>query len=459
MSRIWVSLAVAMVMSIGCECCWADDVPRHDTSRGWPRAKTVEDFRNLPTATLEIRAELLSDEVALELKRFPNLKKLNLNYPEMGDAGFSAVCEMSGLEELQTTAARRICNEGFKNLPRLKNLRLLSIETHGTLDDTTLALIGQLTNLQELYLFQGGTFSSKGLNLLGKLPKLVSLDLSNCGGIDDDACESISRIRSLQNLELDGCLHVTDAGLEHLCLLSSLESLFACGWHNISDMGLSALAKHTCLVRLIGFEGANLSDASLEILSAMSQLQHLAIGSYASRFTAKGIAKLTSLKSLRELSLDGLRNGCVSDIESLKLLPCLEALRVRQISVTDEYLKMLATFPAICRIELWWLDAAGSLTFTNEGLRHLVELRTLKSLVINGNSTMDDESLKIVSAIPSLETLIVVGASRITGRTLKEFVPAKQLRSLRFVYCGALSELAVLEFRGARPDVNVKYEE
>src|SRR5262245_21035650 len=184
--------------------------------------------------------------------KLAHLRKLDLSFSLLTDAGMERLKPLTGVTELDLYSVERITDvaiayiRGWKNLERL-NLRgtdvtdttlqyltglpaLKSLDvSHTQVTNNGMEYLPSLRTLEELYV-GGNKVTGAGLRWLKTLPKLRVLDLNgmqkrNSGiwsvSLTDFDLETIGGFRRLEELNLGGA-QITDAGLRGLSALAGL---------------------------------------------------------------------------------------------------------------------------------------------------------------------------------------------------------------------------------------------
>lgn len=229
------------------------------------------------------------------------------------------------------------CHEALINDEDLSYLQKLTYLECKLCDKLTPVGFSHLSKLEVLKIeFQ---FYSK-TDVIGLLPNLKELELFNTN-IGDNWFKSFPK---LQSLKLRLCYNITDKGLSYLTQLTKL-SLIKCP--NITDNGLSQLVNLMDLY----LDSSVITDEGIKYLT---KLTHLDISECKNNITNEGIENLIQLKYLRlsPYILDG----------ALKNLIHLTYLFVPPKIKRDRY------------------DYNFYPCMTNEGIKHLTKLRTLKCI-------------------------------------------------------------------------------
>jgi len=142
-----------------------------------------------------------------------------------------------------------------------------------------------------------------------------------------------------------------------------------------------------------------------------------------SRWTDEDFRRVGSLSGLKDLSL----GAGVTDqtLPFLCGLPALEVLQTNQAKISDEGLKPLAAVKTLKNLKFFHPGGA----FTGAGLAHLAELPALEQLTVAGSLSFGDEGMAAVAKLVRLKEFRTWHA----GQTLdgvRHLMELKQLKSL-----------------------------
>jgi hypothetical protein len=174
-------------------------------------------------------------------------------------------------------------------------------------------------------------------------------------------------------------------------------------------------------LRRIEVTGFSVSDDFVEHLIALENLEALDL--VLTSVTDKGVARLSTLKKLRELRICHCSN------------------------VTD---KGITTLGKLANLELLWIKENPKVTGT--GLTGLRELTKLRSLDLDW-SRITDEGVKALGGHPSLESLALNGCP-ITDQSLSYLPKIPKLRDVAFASTG-VTDAGVRAFRERHPSIGV----
>lgn len=192
----------------------------------------------------------------------------------------------------------------------------------------------------------------------------------NSSHVYDENVETLSQLQNLEKLDLSNCF-MTDKAFEHIAKMSQLRSLSVAGCKNISLQGLEYLINMPNLKNLDLSNFSHLSGHALLIFSCRLNIESLDL----------------SFISLSKAPL----NEKLSQLRQLKLQNCHP--------ISDEVMAFIARHP---NLEHLYLNGS---TITEEGLKHIAELTSLKILNLSGCKTLNAKGLKILSSLTELVSL------------------------------------------------------
>ena len=311
-------------------------------------------------------------------------------------------------------------------------------------DDKCLSYIAGLTGLKVLIL-EYTDISNEALRSLEQLKSLTQLSLIS-EKLDDTGLSHIAELKSLKGLRFYSP-KVTNAGLSHLVKLTWLEELFP-GGESLGDDGLIHLAKLPKL-RYLALSDRNFTDAGLLHLKNLPSLKKLeflwppvtqAWLTNLSKLTAiealhingvitdEDLAQLTSMRSLKELTLDRGTMGrgvFITDagLAELKQFRSLESIELHYARCTDEGLRHLSELGTLKRLVI-----PNCFGFTDAGLSHIAKLRNLQELNIRSDG-FTDAGMADIAELNDLKAL-AISSDSITNAGLAKLAALKSLRRL-----------------------------
>ena len=288
-------------------------------------------------------------ERVVEIK---TLKRLDLSFTYVSDAGIELLQQLPQLEELTLDATEAITDAAASYLRANKRLRKLVL--------------------------RGTDITDVGMPYLAALTGLKSLDLSHTM-VGDVGLESLPALSELEELNLGGT-RITGINLNFLKLLPKLKKL--------SFNGIQRRNAGACWTPLI-------TDLDLDTISLLSGLEDLNLGVGVSlgktgvavgagnchvtggiQLTDLGVAKLARLTKLRRLDISGAKIT-PAGLKVLRSLPQLERLSVWNCQALDDSAAPeLASVPKLAFLDLSY-TAAG-----DETLKSLAGLSNLKLLYL-----------------------------------------------------------------------------
>jgi hypothetical protein len=229
------------------------------------RVYAVPDFELKPPRTYPFP---LDDDWLSHVRAFPRLRDLELASPNITDAGFIHLQDLSQLTQLSIQHAP-IEGNGMLHLRGLTRLEALNFDWTRLSD---VALVNLQPNTRLTFLSAEGTkIGDAGLAHLAKFPALAVLDLSRtcvsgtglvhlqslsrleqlalrAAPITADGWTSLGTLHQLIHLDLS-CTGINGDGIAHLQGLMRLKSLCLNGT-SITDEALDHLESHSALVTL-----------------------------------------------------------------------------------------------------------------------------------------------------------------------------------------------------------------
>jgi internalin A len=272
------------------------------------------------------------------------LKRLDLSFTYVSDAGIERLQQLQQLEELTLDATEAITDAAASYLRANKHLRKLVLR--GTdITDVGMPYLAALTGLKSLDLSHT-MVGDVGLESLPALSELEELDLggTRITGINLSFLKLLPKLKKLsfngiQRRNAGACWTplITDLDLDAISLLSGLEDLNLGIGVSLGKTGV-AVGAGNCHVT----GGIQLTDLGIVKLAKLTKLRRLDISG--ARITPAGLKALTSLP-LERLSLwncSGLDDSAAPEYAAL---PKLSILDLSYTSASDATLKSLAALP------------------------------------------------------------------------------------------------------------------
>jgi internalin A len=294
-------------------------------------------------------------ERVVEIK---GLKRLDLSFTYVSDAGIERLQQLQQLEELTLDATEAITDAAASYLRANKHLRKLVLR--GTdITDVGMPYLAALTGLKSLDLSHT-MVGDVGLESLPGLSELEELDLggTRITGINLNFLKLLPKLKRLsfngiQRRNAGACWTplITDLDLDNISLLSGLEDLnlgigvslgktgvpvgggncHVTGGIQLTDLGVAKLAKLTKLRRL-DISGARITPAGLNVLKSLPQLERLSLWN-CTALDDSAAAQFAAAPKLTMLDLSYTSAGDAT-LKSLTALPNLKLLYLTDTKVT-----------------------------------------------------------------------------------------------------------------------------
>lgn len=182
---------------------------------------------------------------------------------------------------------------------------------------------------------------------------------------------------------------------------------------------LSALASNDLVV--LNFEGAEITDDQLKHISNLTGLQELDLSE--TNILGTGLKYLARLDSLKKLWLANTHVGD-NELSYLLELPCLEGLGLRDTPTTDTGMVHVGKITSLETLSLGW-------GIGDEGLSHLKNLISLRSLKVNDRS-ISDKGISHLAGMTQMESL-QIQMTQTTNEGLRHLEQMKKLKSLNLM--------------------------
>jgi hypothetical protein len=321
----------------------------------------------------------------------------------------------------------------LKQLARLRNLRHLQLQRNPGLADATLAELAALPRLERLDL-ECRKVTGQGLKRLAAAKELRALVLERIDVTDEDLKE-LAKFPKLEELTLflDG--RVTDAGVRELGQLKRLRAL-RFGFPQLTDEGVGHLTKLQGLESLSLF-GPLIGDRGMKEVARLENLRRLEI--FNTQVTDAGLKELSGLRNLRWIGLSGaelITDGGIKELTVHKGLQVIELVGARD-KITDAALKDLARLKELKTIEIY-----GGRLVTDAGLKELIGLPKLTSLVMSDTAITDAGVKELLTSRADLEVL-QLGSTRVSDEVTPLLARQKKLRFLDLSHCRRLTDESV----------------
>jgi hypothetical protein len=218
--------------------------------------------------------------------------------PVFTAAGFDALKNLANLGFLGCQG-KHCDNQAMHRIGAIPRLRML-MGQGAVADDDGFAALSRSQSIEYIWGRECPNLSGQGFQALASMPSLRGIAVS-CSNVDDASLAWLPRFPSLREfMPMD----VPDAGFRHIARCENLEGLWCMYCQDTGDAATEHIAG---LKKLKDYYAGKtrITDRSLEILQGMASLERLSFWQCAA-LTDGGIAHLTGLPNLREITLDGL---------------------------------------------------------------------------------------------------------------------------------------------------------
>ena len=222
--------------------------------------------------------------------------------------------------------------------------------------------------------------------------RLVEVSIQDGAAVTAADLAALGGVASLRRLAVQNCRMLNDAMVESLTALSQLESL-AITNSAISDAAVQAIAtSFPNLVELDLSSNTNLTGAALKAIAGLGKLERLSL--LQTGFNDLNTRRLSKLQNLRVLDLRGNMEAGDPTLELLGGLPRLVALKHRSTAVTDAGMEGLARSPTLESLLI------QDFAITDASGRHLASMEKLSSLEIFRCQGIGSEGVLALGGLP-----------------------------------------------------------
>jgi len=399
-------------------------------------SKTTDDGLRALTQLRSLRHLRLGKEGAFtdrgmdHLAAMPSLKVLWLDTHNVTDEGLRRLAQSRSLERLCICWLDKITDRGIAYLTAMSQLKGLNAMNLKLLTNATMAHLATMPNIDDLRLPHG--FTDAGINHLAKLDRLKYLWVSCIGNspLTDKALATVSKLPELEVLYIGGA-GFTNEGMELFQNLKNLSALHIAFWPGLDNETLKQLARLPKLRDLSWSSSDSVTMSGLSVLNRLAGLESLSISDIRQD---DGGLDLSGLKKLRRLRIMMWHKTTMVGKEF--------------VSTWDEYHDSdLTSLSGLTNLENLSLTGPG---IGYAGFEHLSSLTNLKYLQIGGSANLTDDGLKHLANMRRLDSLFI-GDSRITGQGLAHLYPLKTLHIIRIKSAIPVSGKAIVRLRSELP--------
>jgi Leucine-rich repeat (LRR) protein len=270
-------------------------------------------------STVKLDLAWVADSDVERLARLSHLRKLDLSFSLITDAGIEHLKPLSGVRDLNLYSVERITDVAIAYLRGWKDLERLNLRGTDVTDTT--------------------------LQYLSAFPALKALDVSHTQ-VTNNGMEFLPALRTLEELRLGGN-KITGAGLRWLRVLPNLRLLDLEGtqkrnsglWSvSLTDLDVEMLSGFQQLEEL-NLAGAKIADPAIGPISRLTHLRALNLSR--TQVSGKGIGDLSRVAGLQRLSLwqaAGIGDDAGAGLASI---PNLAVLDLTETKISDATLRAL----------------------------------------------------------------------------------------------------------------------
>jgi internalin A len=426
-----------------------------------------------PIIGIELSSQKVTDDDLKVVEGLSSLRRLNLNWTQIGDAGLEHIKGITTLESLYLERCANVTDPGLAHLNGLTNLTHLDIP-QTSVTNAGIVHLKNLTKLQSLDL-TGIPVSDEGAKHLHGLKDLKLLFFCRFGDNDLRApLVSVAAVRELQSL-LPNCKIIHEPPNDRKAAEAEMR-------RRVEESTREEEARKERVARLIknGFIVRNIREAVVAIQQLPAAVGKRAEVASEVEPGSEGPDEKSSIVDLKEYQpgdkvvFVDLANFQINDefAAHLRFLMDLEILDLQKTPITDAALAHLerleklnvlhlggtkitdnglAHLQRLTKIEeLWLLDTR----VTDAGLMHLKGMENLKDLALN-NTQVTDAGLEQLQAFKNLETLQLDG-TKVTDAGLVHLLGLTKLKWLGLRRT-KVTDSGVAVLQKALPDLKIRH--
>ncbi|MHC4526296.1 MAG: HEAT repeat domain-containing protein [Planctomycetota bacterium] len=396
---------------------------------------------------LSLATTPVTDKGLAHLGKLSALQTITLEHTSITGTGFSYLAGLDWLTRLCLQGSG-VTNEGLREIAKLKSLETLNL--YGTkVTDRGIRCLEDLTRLRELDLTGTDDISDVSLEHIGKITSLEKLELPE--GLTDAGLQNLTSLTKLKRLNISRMLYL-GGGLEPLKNFKKLESLLLP--QELTDEDLAFVGTLTSLQEL-PINNSPITNEGLAHLAGLKSLKKLWL--HNGHISINMNVTVSGLDALKGVPLTYLHLWNIglddSRLESLGSFPELEELKLHQMPICDEDLAVVGKLSQLTRLTFTTdtvsdggLEYLTGLTrledfqpitpLTDKGLYHIGKMKMKGRLVVKGHFT--DEGLRHLEGLSSLRTLKVTTSGEISTEAKERL--RKKLPNLSYCSIGRSRE-------------------
>jgi serine/threonine protein kinase len=340
---------------------------------------------------LKLASTGLTQEAAPHLLKLRRLRELNLNQTTIGDSGIERLAGHRSLNRL--TLCRGFNHVGLAALTAMPALQYLTITGPAGADSWVEALSG-LGNLRVINVWSTNLSRADALRIQQALPNTAIFHSM----LTRSAAERKAIDWALENkVQLMSSFGggLRQASPKERCVIDLMIP------RGCADSGAANLRGLRCIDSL-RWNGLINVDAECEHVAALDSLINLEL--QGRQFTAQGLARLTALKQLEQLRLDGLGDHADEAVRHLPKFDHLWQLDIHNAGITDAGLEQIGRIGGLQALHFHQCPKVAG-----DGIRNLAKLPMLREVTVD-SPLLDDGAVPHLKQLANVRILSLHGA-------------------------------------------------
>ncbi len=298
------------------------------------------------------------------------VEEINLNGSKVTNGGLAHLAKLPNLKQLDVRNSP-VDKDGASAIAALTGLETLKVDG-GEMTDEAVQALNPLSELKNLEI-SNVRLSPGGWSQLANHPHLESLYISS-SNISDDTLAIIGQLKELRILHLNS-VAISDRGLVQLKDLDNLEWL-SLGLTPVNGAGFGPLVKAKGLksMKRLGMDTTQLGPLGARAIMTMTQLEGLGLGNIASMRDQDFVPMVKPLKNLKDINLSHCKGLSGQAFIAFAGHEAIESINANNCEGIDD-----------------------------NGLRHLVKCKTLKTLDLSGTRCTLNGVQALRRALPEVE--------------------------------------------------------
>ncbi len=251
---------------------------------------------------------------------------------------------------------------------------------------------------------------------LAEQTQMGRLQITGTGGLTDDVCQYFTRMTKLTSLSLHGD-GITDEGLLRL---PKLDGVTALNLDGTQSKGLMLRRILGSPLRTASF--SHLNDEGATLLGDFPTLRDLTLQD--GTLTGRGLGVIASIDQLEQLNIRNCQQLADRDLAAVGKLLSLQRLDLTRSRAGDATAKAIDGLNRLHGVHL------GSEALTDDGVRALCELVSLRDLTLSAEATnITDAGFADFWRLRNLDGA-TIAAPRVTGSTFQALAELPKLRRI-----------------------------